>query len=275
MSNIDKFDSDSFIKTKFYGYKKDIFNVNDKSFSEIKPKLNQLGASNTNSEHTVLGNDQVEIFDQLSLNSCVANSTISALKILLANQRKFVNLSRLFCYWNARMLSQSTDTDNGCFLRDAYKSLSSLGVCLEDSWSYKIENVFATPPLESYKEGNDNIISSFYRLDSSGNQLLTDIELAVRANHPVSFGTAVSYEFERYQGEDRLWLPPTTNIAGLHAMLIIGIKTNSDGSTNYLIQNSWSKKWGKNGTCWFSGAYLIDENSSDFWCPTLIPDLLF
>jgi C1A family cysteine protease len=235
--------------------------------------LQSLAAPNSANQYIIP--TTVPVFDQLDLSSCVANSTCIALMILsqVANN-SFTALSRLMIYWNARVYTQDTDKDQGTFIHLAFQSLASLGVCEETVWPYDASEVFAQPPLDAYKQGNDNTISTFYEITSTGAQRVSDIELAIRANHPVVFGTNVGQDLEDYNGDPTVvFSAPTTSLGG-HAIAAIGVRINSAGQREFLIRNSWGSGWGIGGCAWFSSAYMEDDSTSDLFVPTQIANLL-
>jgi C1A family cysteine protease len=246
-------------------------NPKDFKFEDFKPQLSKVGAS-VSSKYIIP--IHTPTYNQLSLSSCVANATVGALEILMGLQGKITFLSRLFVYWNARVATQDTDKDQGTYIRNAFASLQKLGVCLESTWSYDERNVFSQPPIQAYKEGNDNSIESFYKIFSTGNQKLNDIEYAVRSNHPVVFGTPISDELLNYSDARQTLSIPSANIIGGHAMIIVGVRTNSDGTRDFLVRNSWSDNWGANGHAWFSDNYIMWDQTTDLWVPTLIPQLV-
>lgn len=255
-----------------FGWKPDLQSDKDYNFSDVKDGLTRLSVSTVDQ---FIINEKVPVYTQESLSSCVANATIGALEILLTASGNWKALSRLFVYWNARMYSKETDKDAGTYIRDAFKSLSTLGVCLESAWSYDVSKVFAQPPLEAYKEGNDNIIDSFYRISTYGNERLNDIEIAIRANHPVVFGTGVSKAFTQdfsQFGSSTVWGIPSDTVGG-HAMVIVGVRRNADGTRNFYVRNSWGDTWGRAGHAWFDESYITWDQTTDIWVPTLVPVL--
>lgn len=251
-----------------FGWKKDPYNNKDFKFSQLKPRL----ASLSNSTEYIIP-ETTPVYDQLSLQSCVANATANALEILInLKDKKIISLSRLFVYWNARVYTKETDKDEGTYIRNAFDSLRKLGVCLESVCNYDSNRVFAQPTLDAYRQGDDNTLTSFYRINSSDKQRIEDIETAIRANHPVVFGTAVSKEFQNYNGNTKVWSPPDSYI-GYHAMLVVGVRTSDSGRKEFLIKNSWGKYWGDNGKTWFDESYLSWGETDDLWVPTMMPDL--
>lgn len=247
-----------------FGYLRESYYSDVPSFP--KNDLTKL-ASNTN-EHYI--EEYTPISNQQNLGSCVANATCDALEILLGNERKeVIQLSRLFVYWNARMYTKETNKDQGCFIRNAFDSIKRLGVCKEETWKYDEDNVFAQPPISAYKEGNDNTIEEFYRINSTDQTRINEIKLAILADHPVVFGTAVSEDFIYNTNPNKVWSKPD-KIYGYHAMIIVGFKDD-----NFYIRNSWSQNWGDNGHCWMDKNYLTWSNTTDLYVPTLVPNLVF
>lgn len=221
------------------------------------------------SEHT-------PISDQGSLSSCVANAVCDALEILigLEDPAKVVQLSRLMTYWNARVRSQSTSTDDGTYIRDAIDSLHTLGVCPEDAWPYVTANVFAQPPIRAYQKSIDNKIESYYRIDGVGTTRCDTIEHAIRSNHPCVFAAPVSDEYTKYfRGDGRVWSETKTYV-GYHAQIITGVRY-VNGARQFKVRNSWGPSWGDNGHTWFAEDYAGSTLCNDFWVLTRIPALIF
>jgi C1A family cysteine protease len=240
------------------------------------PTLQGLAAANTGSAYTIP--NSVPIFDQGQLDSCVANSTCAGFEILanIANSSDTTALSRLFLYWNARVYIQSTNQDAGCYIHDALNSLSTLGICEESLWPYDESEVLVQPPIAAYQQGNANTIIGFSQITDTGTTLGDSVELAVRANHPVVFGTLVSNEYAEYDGNGIgvVWdIPNENDLAGGHAQLIVGVQYVS-GARQFLVRNSWGSSWSDNGTAWFTEAYIEWSQTSDIFVATLMPNLL-
>lgn len=250
----------------------------DISFSSVKEKFVAAGpfqdryATHIIPEHTPVSN-------QGRWGTCGANAIVDALEILmgLEDPSKVTQLSRLFVYWNARVPNEKTDQDSGIELRHGFNSVKKLGVCPETDWSYENNSIYLQPPISAYKVGNTNTFQEFYRVTSFGSDRLVDIEAAIRANHPVVFGTAIAKEFMKnyYADENKSWAPPGENqIFGYHAMIITGVRFNANSELEFLIRNSWGEAWGHKGHCWFKASYIDYEETSDIWVPTRAPQLL-
>ncbi len=254
-----------------FGWKPGKEDFNDYSFSDIKSGLIKIASSSGN-EHVI--QEFTPISNQLKLGSCVANATVDALEILMGLTGNVTQLSRLFVYWNARLYDGTTNLDEGTYIKNAFASLSKDGVCPESVWEYNVNKVFAQPPLEAYRQGSDNTIDSYYRIKSSGSQRLDEIAAAVRANHPVVFGTGVTNSFLTYYNDNSVvWAAPKDKIVGLHAMIITGVR-EVNGELQFLVRNSWGSSWGDQGHTWFESSYILHESTGDIWVPTLMTGLM-
>ena len=219
-------------------------------------------------EYTPLSN-------QGNIGSCVGNAVADAFEILkgLEDRSKVEQVSRLFIYYNARVYTQETNKDSGSHINHALDSMTKLGVCREVIWPYDPSNVLVQPPLEAYREGNDNTFADFYQITSTGDERIADIEAAIRANHPVIFGTRVGTEFRSFSGGDKVLGIPSDDIGG-HAMVITGVRTNSEGKKEFYIRNSWGDAWGNGGHAWFSSEYITWDKTHELFVPTRMIDFL-
>lgn len=236
--------------------------------------LIKLAAANATGEYHIP--EYTPISDQGQLGSCVANGTADAFEIIkgIENPSSVKQLSRLFVYWNARLYDHDTSRDEGTYVSNAMQSLVDYGICEETTWVYNESKVFVQPTLVAYKEADDNTLKAadFYKIITTGNGRLSDIETAIRANHPVVFGTGVGSDFENYDGNPNTVFNAPKSPLGGHCMVVVGVRRNPD--LQFYIRNSWSASWGLGGHAWFSGSYLADPMTDDLYVPTLMPDLL-
>ena len=235
-----------------------------------------VGLTSTASNKNVIQHiipEYTPISNQLTTESCVANATADALEILMGlnNINSVKQLSRLFIYYNARTLGGNSDVDGGCFIHNAFKSLSTLGVCSEDLWPFEQNNIFKQPSIFAYKQAYDNRITGAYRITSSGDSRLDDIVMSLDLNTPVVFGTGVSEEFLNAFGVDKVWTMPEKTL-GNHAMIITGYKKES--GLKFYVRNSWGEEWGINGHCWFDSSYIKNQFTNDIWVATYMDSLL-
>ena len=85
--------------------------------------------------------------NQGALGSCTANALAGNIEFLDKwADSSYTDVSRLFIYYNERVLEHTVDSDSGAMLRDGIKTLNRNGVCPESMWPYDIKN-FAKMPL--------------------------------------------------------------------------------------------------------------------------------
>ena len=92
-------------------------------------------------------NDKIEqIYDQGQLNSCTATAIAQQMHIISDNK---VELSRLFQYFNSRILEDTQLVDDGANLRDCFKALGRLNYVHENEYPYDESKVCQIPPAEN------------------------------------------------------------------------------------------------------------------------------
>ena len=77
--------------------------------------------------------------DQSTIGSCTGNAIVGLMEFL-ENLKGgvFTDLSRLFVYYNERLMEGTTRRDAGAVIRDGIKTVSNFGVCSEVLWPYDI-----------------------------------------------------------------------------------------------------------------------------------------
>lgn len=216
--------------------------------------------------------------NQLSLGSCAGNATADAIEILNAikedeaaktENRPVVptkQLSRLFVYNMARESNGMLETDDGASIRMCFDVIKKFGICEEDAWPYDIRQVYVSPTLLSQRLALSHKIDSFYRIKTTGEERLTDIISALRAKHPVVFGTLVNSSFKATNGPVAIDVPGAVTVGG-HAMIVVGYINGM-----FKVKNSWGPTWRDHGYCLLTPAYLSWIETQDLWVPTLGTD---
>jgi len=255
------------IKRK-YGWRPDVPDYRDYEFSKL---LSLKSYKNVELPKSVNLRDCCSpVEDQGSLGSCTANALVGLMEYNQCfnnNQNKnTIDLSRLFVYYNERVLINTIDIDSGAFLRDGIKTLSSDGVCTESDWKYDL-NLWKEKPLEEcYVKAKNNVISSYYRLNT-----LMDMKQALANGNPFVFGFSVYSNFESPEVAHTgiLNMPGQLESSrGGHAVMCIGY---DDDTQRFLVRNSWGTKWGLKtpgleGHYTMPYEYLTNRNlSDDFW----------
>src|SRR5437773_11379638 len=116
---------------QWYGWLPDLPDHRDFFYSAVAPRLVSPPAK------VDLRSKCSPVENQGALGSCTANALVGALEFLeIKDGAKFVDLSRLFVYYNERAIEGTINQDSGAFLRDGIKSLAKQGVCPEKECPY-------------------------------------------------------------------------------------------------------------------------------------------
>lgn len=235
-------------------------------------------ARTTGGDHDVP--DLVPIFDQGALGSCVLNATVGQIEILLSNENETPTmLSRLFLYWLCRKAMNTVGEDSGTYPHLAVERAQKVGVCEERVWTYADDpDSFKAPPpgaLEAVMEASDNRPAAYYRIDSSDPaSKLAQLEAAIRADHPVIFGTPVDRKIQDYRKGQVLGPPDPNAIIGGHSMLFVGVR-NVGGERVWRVRNSWGAEYGDAGHLLMNDAWVSADVLDDLWVLTRMDALVF
>lgn len=201
--------------------------------------------------------------DQGALGSCTANAIVGALEFLerKAGDLTPTNLSRLFVYYNERLIEGTIKQDAGAFLRDGIKSIAKWGVCPESRCPYHIKNFTHKPTASAYKQALPHKVVEYQRLST-----LSEMRHCLAAGFPFVFGFTVyeSFESDEVARTGVVSLPPPDEqVVGGHAVMAAGY---DDERQLLLVRNSWGDDWGDGGYFWMPYAYVADRDlSDDFW----------
>ena len=202
------------------------------------------------------------IEDQKALGSCTANALVGNLEFLEQKAgRSAIDLSRLFVYYNERVLEGTVNEDAGAFLRDGIKTLVKEGVCPEKQWPYLITRFNVKPSAACYRHALDHQVLSYNRVLT-----LNEMKMCLAEGFPFVFGFTVykSFESRRVARTGQLDMPkPTEGVVGGHAVMAAGY---DDATRRFMVRNSWGTDWGLKGYYTMPYRYLADRNlSDDFW----------
>jgi C1A family cysteine protease len=243
---------------KWYGWLPDLPDHRDFLYSAIAPKIKKLPRK------VDLQKECSPIEDQGSLGSCTANALVGALEFLEnKNGVRFVDLSRLFVYYNERVIEGTVDQDSGAFLRDGIKSLAKQGVCPEPQWPYIIDQVTfrKKPTTTCYRAAKKRRILSYHRINT-----VDEMRTCLAEGFPFVFGFTVyeSFESQTVARSGVLNVPTARErVVGGHAVMAAGY---SDTDRRFIVRNSWGADWGKKGYFTIPYAYLSNRDlSDDFW----------
>jgi C1A family cysteine protease len=242
---------------KGYGWTPDLPDHRDHLYGAVSKRPAKLAAS----VDLRVGCSPVE--DQGNLGSCTGNALAGAVEFL-ENKDKvpFVNVSRLFIYYNERVIEHTVNSDSGAMIRDGIKTLVKQGVCSEKKWPYTISKFTAKPSPACYKEALNHQVTAYARL-----QTTDDMRACLANGYPFVFGFTVYESFES-SSVAKTGVVPMPNkakekVLGGHAVLAVGY---DDAQKRFLVRNSWGAGWGMKGYFTIPYDYVGDRNlSDDFW----------
>lgn len=194
-----------------------------------------------------------EVDDQSTLGSCVGNAIVNAYELLVRRlyPTQFVDLSRLFVYYNGRALDNNINTDTGLYIRNGIKSAANYGLCSEKIWPYNIDNLTVQPSPEAYVDAAQRVITRYETLYT------TDEVLEVLSNNrPVVIGMETFADFMDMTAADPVIKLPAYRAysVGAHAVTLVGYNLTSQ---QFLVKNSFGTSWGDRGYFYMPFDYMI------------------
>jgi C1A family cysteine protease len=204
-----------------------------------------------------------KVEDQGELGSCTANSLAGALEFLERKDKvkPFVDFSRLFIYYNERVIEHTVRSDSGAMLRDGIKTLAKQGACSEVSWPYDIVRFAKKPTAACYKEALNHVITSYHRIIT-----VDEMRTCLAEGFPFVFGFSVyeSFETQTVAKTGTVVMPKSKEkCLGGHAVMAVGY---DDAKKRFLVRNSWGTDWGQKGYFTMPYDYLKSRDlSDDFW----------
>jgi C1A family cysteine protease len=199
------------------------------------------------------------VYDQGNLGSCVANAVSSLVSFAhLDHNFPDPKPSRLFIYYNARVIEGDPLDDSGCQIRDAIKSTVKQGVCPEKEWPYDITRFAVQPSDPCYTDALSNRVVSYHSIPQS----IDLMKGCIAEGFPFAIGIQVYDNFPMDIGINEIPMP-AGRVVGGHAIDIVGY---SDTNRMFLMRNSWGSSWGDNGYASIPYDYLSDPNlANDLW----------
>jgi len=209
------------------------------------------------------------VYNQGSLGSCTANAIAAALEFdqMKQKERDVFPPSRLFIYYNERVIEKSVDEDSGAMIRDGIKSVAKQGAPREELWPYVIRQFRKKPSKPAYADARRHAAVLYQRV----RQDLKQMRGCLASGFPFVFGFTVytSFESDRVGSTGRVPMPkPKEKEIGGHAVLAVGY---DNPRRHFIVRNSWGDDWGLDGYFTMPYDYLLDENlSDDFWTIKLV-----
>ena len=241
-----------------YGWAPDLPDQRDHLYSAPLPVLTTLPPKKD------LRSGCPPVYDQGQLGSCTANAISGAIQFEQKKQGAKVFMpSRLFVYYNERVIEGTVNSDAGAQIRDGVKSVANIGVCPETEWPYDITKFANKPGPKCYTDAKKCEAVGYQRLDSTN---LLQLKGCIASGFPFVFGFTVydAFESPAVAKSGILNMPgPKEKVVGGHAVLAVGY---DDSTQRFTVRNSWGKTWGIKGYFTIPYTYLTTTNlADDFW----------
>jgi C1A family cysteine protease len=244
--------------TSRYGWIPDLPDQRDYLYAAPPPTVVKLPAK------IDLTADCPPVYDQGQLGSCTGNGIAGALQFdAMKEQLSDTSTpSRLFIYYNERVIEGTVASDAGAMIRDGIKSVATTGVCDETRWPYDIGNFAVRPSTQCYAEAGGHRAIVYSRVTQS----LGQMKGCLASGYPIVFGFTVyeSFEAPTVASSGTVPMPASgEKVLGGHCVVAVGY---NDRTQRFTIRNSWGPAWGNHGYASMPYAYLLSSTlSSDFW----------
>lgn len=206
------------------------------------------------------------VYDQGKLGSCTANAIAAAYEFDQIKQtgKHDYDPSRLFIYYNERILEGTVKIDAGAQIRDGMKVINQFGVCSEALWPYNISKFAVRPPDTCFTQAMGYKSVVYQRVG----QTLNELQTVLASGFPIVFGFSVYESFESATVAKTGIMPMPSKkerCLGGHAVLLVGINIPQK---MFIVRNSWGEGWGGNMKGYFMMPFDYATNrslASDFW----------
>ena len=206
------------------------------------------------------------IVDQGDIGSCTGNALAGAIGFLeyaTIKPESFQPFSRLFIYYNERVIEGDPGQDGGANIRDGIKTLDREGACFESLWGYSDELTFKKPTSRAYFQAQGHTIT---RYSSVNNTDINQLKDALFRGFPIVFGFTVYESFQSKEvGSTGMMPMPDRSESSLggHAVLCVGY---DDSIARFIVRNSWGTDWGDEGYFYMPYSYITNRDlANSFW----------
>ena len=169
--------------------------------------------------------------------------------------------SRLFIYYNERVLENDVAQDAGAQIRDGIKSIATTGICEDTLWPYDEGKFAVKPTQEAYDDALKHTAVQYYNV----NVIEQELKQALAQGFPVVAGIMIfeSFESEYVAATGHVPMPNShEQLFGGHCILIVGY----NDANNYLtVRNSWGTEWGDKGYFYLPYGFITPSLMTDLW----------
>lgn len=207
------------------------------------------------------------VYDQGQVGSCTGNGWAALLEYRSIQQGEPTETpSRLFIYYNERVIEGSAGQDAGAEIRDGAKTVSAQGAPPETLWPYNESQVLVQPNEAAYQEAVRHEALQYQRIVVGPG---APMRTAISEGLPIVFGMPVPDYFEQGWNPltDPLPLPgPNVNYIGGHCMVVVGYDFTRSRFPEpvFKVRNSWGNSWGEGGYFWIHYEWFTTL-ATDLW----------
>jgi C1A family cysteine protease len=248
---------------KWYGWTPDLPDQRDRLYRAPLRRIGPLPA------RVDLRSGCPAVYDQGPLGSCTANAIAGAIAFDQMKQAlpDLFTPSRLFIYYNERVIEGTVDEDAGAMIRDGIKSVARQGAPHEALWPYVIARFRTKPAPPVFADARKHPAVLYERIARD----LQQLRGCLASGFPFVLGFSVFSSFESAAVAKNGVVPmpaPAERLLGGHAVLAVGY---DNAARRFLVRNSWGPGWGVAGYFTMPYDYLLAANlSDDFWSITLV-----
>ena len=214
------------------------------------------------------------IWDQLSSSSCTGHGTVRAIMFSRAKAGlPFVDFSRLFPYYNARLAEGDPQQDGGAAIGDVVAASQKYGDCPYADLPTDMKLITEPPTTGAFADAVvHKTLTATRVLGSSALSLQYHFRHCMAVlGVPVIIGISVYESFESDQVAKTGVVPmpgPNEVMVGGHCIVAVGY----DDTTGLITaQNSWGVNWGQAGSFQIPYAYVFDPGlADDFHAITMV-----
>jgi C1A family cysteine protease len=246
-----------------YGWRPSFHDPRDLKYSLKMPRMVDLP------KKVDLRPEMPTIWDQLDLGACTAHALGAMYWHVTKKLGQTVFMpSRLFVYFNERVVEKTVNEDAGSTLRTGIKTLARQGVCPEEMWPYDVAKFKRKPLKKCYEAGVGEKITEYRRLD---NRSLVELKTCLAEGNPFVFGFVVFKSFEDGDVSTTgvMTMPDADDQPlGGHAVCCVGY---DDERQVFIVRNSWGEEWGDKGHVYVPYSFVTDtQYCDDFWTVTRV-----
>lgn len=207
------------------------------------------------------------IEEQRAIGSCVGNALASILEYFyFSTMGRTKRFSRLFIYYNARMLEDevsqrnATEEDSGADIQYAILGLLKFGCCEEIYWPFYQHLINVQPNEEAYENARNYRLDDFRRLSNN----ITQLRECLSQGYPFIMAIKI---FSSFASNHHGYIPMPKRYEKAskyrHAVVCVGY---INSQRVFIIRNSHGIQWGDYGYGYLPYDYVTDKIlTKDLW----------